>query len=376
MKSIKPKVTSTDMKNFSLRISAGVKRIPLSLELEITARCNLNCKHCYINLRANDEIAKRNELSKEDIKEIIDESISLGAISCTLTGGEPLLRGDFIDIYLYLKKKGILVSVFTNATLITKEIIDLFKSLPPRIIEVSVYGKSKEIYERITRQKGSYFLFNQGLELLLDSGLKIRLKGMALRSNVKELEKIEEKCKNNTYDFHRIDPFLHLRYDQDIVRNTEIKMERLTPSEIVEFESSNKLRYKALIKHRHRFITKNLKRSEPYLFYCTPGRKNFAVSYDGKLRLCPSLWHPDTIYDLKNGTIFDAWTNFIPFVLRIKSNKKVYIDNCLNCPISNLCFWCPAHAFLESGEMDTPVDYFCNVAKARAKMIENGEERI
>ncbi|MGM0470350.1 MAG: radical SAM protein, partial [Promethearchaeati archaeon] len=117
MKSIKPKVTSTDMKNFSLRISAGVKRIPLSLELEITARCNLNCKHCYINLRANDEIAKRNELSKEDIKEIIDESISLGAISCTLTGGEPLLRGDFIDIYLYLKKKGILVSVFTNATL-------------------------------------------------------------------------------------------------------------------------------------------------------------------------------------------------------------------------------------------------------------------
>jgi len=79
------------------------------------------------------------------------EAVELGAFWCLITGGEPLLRKDFADIYLCLKNKGLLVSVFTNATLLNRDHIELFKKYPPRDIEVSVYGVTPETYESVTR---------------------------------------------------------------------------------------------------------------------------------------------------------------------------------------------------------------------------------
>jgi radical SAM protein with 4Fe4S-binding SPASM domain len=57
---------------------------------------------------------------------------------------------------------------------------------------------------------------------------------------------------------------------------------------------------------------------------------------------------------------------FVPKVRDIRSDNKEFLKKCRKCPIINLCLWCPAHAYLESGKMDTVVDYFCQVAHARA----------
>ena len=79
-------------------------RLPLEGIIDLTYRCNNNCRHCYINLAVNDQQAKAAELSFMEIKKIIDQSLELGALWCLITGGEPLLREDFFDIYLYIKK--------------------------------------------------------------------------------------------------------------------------------------------------------------------------------------------------------------------------------------------------------------------------------
>ncbi|RPH49770.1 MAG: radical SAM protein, partial [Desulfobacteraceae bacterium] len=105
--------------HFALWKKIGEKRIPLSFELEVTARCNNNCRHCYINLPPGDETALRDELTLDEIGNIADQAVSLGALWCVITGGEPLLRKDFIELYRLLKSKGLLVSVFTNACLVT-----------------------------------------------------------------------------------------------------------------------------------------------------------------------------------------------------------------------------------------------------------------
>ena len=120
-------VSSITLKDYSLWEKTKNKRIPFAFDLEITARCNNDCSHCYINLPAGDKEVKENELSLDEIKKITDEAVSLGTFWCLLTGGEPFLREDFFDIYLYLKKRGLLVSVFTNATLLTERHIQLFK---------------------------------------------------------------------------------------------------------------------------------------------------------------------------------------------------------------------------------------------------------
>ena len=98
-------VSQVLLPEFSLWEKMKQKKSFFSFELEITARCNNNCQHCYINLPASDEKAIERELSFDDIKKIADEAVSLGALWCLITGGEPLLREDFFDICYYLKKR-------------------------------------------------------------------------------------------------------------------------------------------------------------------------------------------------------------------------------------------------------------------------------
>ncbi|MDP8230000.1 MAG: radical SAM protein [Candidatus Gorgyraea atricola] len=343
----------------------------ISFDLEIAARCNNNCRHCYINLPAGDSCAKSKELKFQQIKNIIDEAADLGALWCLITGGEPLLREDFFDIYLHLKKKGLLVSVFTNATLITERHIKFFKRYPPRNIEVTVYGATKGTYEKVTRNPGSFNAFMKGLDLLLKNKIKVRLKTMALRSNIHELTVISQFCRQKTKDYFRFDPFLHLRFDGDTGRNKEIRSERLLPEEIVSIEKNDSERFKALEESCGKFIDPDFAHTNcDHLFHCGAGNGSFAVSYDGFFRLCSSLWHPDCVYDLKNGTLLEAYRNFVLRVRDKRSKREDFLKKCRICPIINLCTWCPAHAHLETGELDKPVDYFCEVAHARAASLE------
>jgi len=195
-----PPASKLEIQEFALWDKLKSKRAPLSFELEITGRCNLDCRHCYINLPSNDPQARSGELTPREIDAIADQAVSMGTIWVLLSGGEPLLRGDFPEIYLSLKRKGLLVSVFTNATLVRDEHIALFRKYPPRDIEVTVYGASPETYERVTRRPGSFAAFLSGLNRLLESDVKVRLKAMALRSNFHELPAIAAFCRARTKD--------------------------------------------------------------------------------------------------------------------------------------------------------------------------------
>jgi len=123
------------------KMSAG--RAVFSFDLEATARCNLDCRHCYINVPAGDKAAKKQELGVDEIGRIGAEAAARGAVWCLITGGEPLLRKDFFDLYQALLSKGLLLSLFTNATLVTDEHIRFFKKFPPRDIQVTVYGVTR-----------------------------------------------------------------------------------------------------------------------------------------------------------------------------------------------------------------------------------------
>lgn len=359
------------MQQFPLWDKLKDKRVPLSFDLELTARCNNYCRHCYINSPANDPAARARELSLAEISHIADEAVSLGAIWCLITGGEPLLRTDFAEVYLMLKRKGLLVSVFTNATLVNEDHVALFKKYPPRDIEVTVYGVTQETYERVTRRAGSFAAFRRGLDWLLEGGVEVRFKAMALRSNLHELPAIARFCRERTKDYFRFDPLLNLRPDGNPARNEEIRAERLSPAEIVAIERADEQRFSALEKECDKLIVPEFAHSAcDHLFYCDAGNGSFSVSYDGLFRLCSSLWDPECVYDLRKGSLADAWQNFVPKVRDMRSNRKTFRETCRACPIINLCLWCPAHAHLETGELDGAVPYFCEVAHARAAAIE------
>jgi radical SAM protein with 4Fe4S-binding SPASM domain len=213
--------------------------------------------------------------------------------------------------------------------------------------------------------------------MLLQNGLKVRLKAMAIRSNFKELPQIAQFCRERTKDYFRFDPLLHMRLDLDPVRNEKIKLERLTPQEIVAIEMADSERFNSLEKNCNELINPEFANiTSDRLFHCGTGSGSFVIGFDGNLRLCLDLQHPDCIYDLRKGSLIDAWENFIPKVRDMRSDNKELMTTCQTCPIVNLCIWCPAHAYLETGDMESWVEYFCQVAHERAKALGYEESKV
>ncbi|MDY0361386.1 MAG: radical SAM protein [Desulforegulaceae bacterium] len=340
-----------------------------SFTLELTARCNNNCRHCYINLPSNDKDAMQKELGFDEIKKIADEAVELGALWCLITGGEPLLREDFEEIYIYLKRKGLFVSVFTNGVLINENHIKLFKKYPPRDLEITVYGITKNIYGKVTQKPQNFEPFMENIKLLIENNIKVSLKNVVIKSNLSEFDEISKFCRKYSVSPYRFDPLIHLRLDRSEKRNDEIKKERLLPEEIAELEKSDYKRFSSMQRNCEILILNKELKENNYLFSCGAGLSEFVVSYNGYFRLCSSLCHPDCIYDLKKGSIKDARQNFVPKIRAIKSFNKEFLSNCSKCKIINLCLWCPAHAYLETGHLDSYVEYFCEVAKARENII-------
>ena len=200
---------------YAVKISSAKHRIwqeryPLlsRLDVELTERCNNDCLHCSINLSAGDAEARRRELTTTEIKNILTEAAALGALSVRFTGGEPLLREDFSDLYVFARRLGLKVLLFTNARLISPELAGLLAWIPPlEKIEISVYGLKQESYEAVSRVPGSFPEFWQGVELLLTHRIPFVVKGALLPPNRLEMEEFEAWAAGLAMDFPPPTPY-------------------------------------------------------------------------------------------------------------------------------------------------------------------------
>lgn len=353
---------------FDLWKNAKKHRTLFQMTLELTKRCNNNCIHCYNNLSKDDPDAQKRELTTSEIKNIVDQGVDLGLLWVTLTGGEVLLREDFFDLYIYMKKKGLLVSVFTNATLITKDHADIFKKYPPRDIEISVYGCTQKGYTAITR-KNNYSRFISGIQALKNAGVPFSMKTIAMKANQKHLTQITQFCEKNSTNHNknfRFDPFLFLRTDKSSKRNKDILNQRLSADEIVTIERQNPDRQKA-VKKQCDYINTHTpsETSVQKIFKCSAGINACNIDAYGLFKLCGLLVRDDCVYDLRKGTLKEAWNIFVPKIRSMTSDKKEYQKTCSTCKLIDLCMWCPAIADLETGCLDKKNDVFCNIARRR-----------
>lgn len=280
----------------------------LNAMLELTVRCNFRCVHCY-NKGLN-----RNELTLNGWKSIISRLEQAECIEATLTGGEPLLRKDFKDIYLELKRKGFLVNLFTNGILLDDEQIALFKDYPPAFIDISLYGSSAKIYEKITGQKDAFRKVVRNLEKLKKSGLKFELKSMILKENQEDIENIAELARSFGVKF-RLDPIIDpCRGCSDNLTDHRVdpavaaRLERLDPQRCNVFDDffSGKSKLAPNIQNkRFRCVVENVK---SFIF----------IRSDGLAAPCTGL---------------SRWAVNIPEELRIGEYSKIFWEN------FDRCFW-------------------------------------
>lgn len=339
------------------------------LTLELTERCNNNCIHCCINRPAHDDEARRRELSTTEVKDILGQAAALGCLKVTLTGGEPLLREDFREIYLHARKLGMQVVLFTNATLITPDLVELFKRIPPRReIEITVYGMERDSYEAVSGKKGTFDLAWRGIRLLEENGIPFVVKTVELPQNRRDLEAFRRWGAGIPW-MSQQEPMVYkffgfrLRRDDD-AKNARIRNLRADPEKILDDGEGIKDIFLAAIR---KFSMKVFKPQGNRLFFCHAGKYGAMVDAYGKLQLCILLRHPDTLFDLRHGSLREGYRTFMPRVRRLRARNPEYMRRCAVCFLKIVCQQCPGQSWIEHGDLDTPVEYICAITHTKAR---------
>ena len=330
------------------------KRIPAAGSLELTRRCNLRCRHCYAGPAA---AGAQPELTSRQWFDILEQAAAAGCLTLLITGGEPLLRPDFPDVYQRAKSLGILVTVFTNGTLVTPDIVRLFQEWPPEEVEITILGSTAATHDALTGGPGSFQRFRDGVAALLAAGIRTALKAVVMRPNRTELGAMERLARDLGVPF-RIDTILFPRLDGD---RSPLEL-RLPPAEAAAADLGDPeraQRWQAAMEE----LSHIQRPDSDELHLCGAGQNSFHIDPGGVMTPCLMLCRPSC--DLTQGTFVQGWA-----ALAALSGLRAPDDYpCRHCNVAPLCGVCPAHSLLENGLMDRPADFCCQLSQERCTIL-------
>lgn len=340
-------------------------RAPFTAGFELTAKCNLNCVHCYAKPgRSHDD------MTTQEFKDIVDTLCERGLLDAYLTGGEILVRKDFEELYRYIKAKGVLVSLLTNITLINEHHIELFKELPPEVISTSMYGYSEESYEAVTGVRGSFHKFMNALNLLRQNGIPFELKFVAMEQNIDDLYKVRE-FGNEIGVPMVIILDVHPMSDG----STEPMGYRLTPEDAFDFDVKDKGR-RAFWEDVARQLLEGEIDTRPrqtverfegnYLYPCSIANQHVFITSDYKMQGCVRASYRQ--FDLREGTFDEGWKHLQREFVDKKASDKY---PCLTCQKVRYCEHCVANFKLAYGDEEHVDPFFCRVAALRKEFVDN-----
>jgi len=334
--------------------------------IEITRDCNFRCIHCYnLPLRGSSE-KKSSLLTLPDFKNLIDSLVKQGCLHIVFTGGEPLLNENFSEIWEYTYKKGLFITLFTNAYLINDKILDLFKKYPPYDIEITMYGFSNKTYKAVTSAKKAYERVKKNILKLKEQKIPFSLKSMVLRQNFHEIKLISNFARKLGVLF---------KYDLNIspsIDGKETSKLFASNDEILKLFSEVKDSEKArcdLVVDADKFRSKFKKSNK--LFSCGAGRASIYIDSTGNIHPCIySRMPPANVFEK---SISDIISNELSDWLgRDISDEDAY--NCRNCIDGYYCDWCPAvedNLNVSSIEKKKWRANICRVARLQKEKFEN-----
>ena len=337
------------------------RRVPAEVSIEVTHRCPLDCHHCYNNLPMGDVHARKQELTFDEHVRLLDDLVQMGTLWILYTGGEIFARKDFLDIYTEAKKRGFLITLFTNGTLITPRIADYLVEYRPFSIEITLYGATRETYEALTRIPGSFDRCMRGIRLLKERGLPLSLKTVPTSINYHEVYEMKRLAEQEIGVEFKFDSAINPRTD---CSQSPLAV-RLTPEQAVALDCLDPVR----MPEYRKLLTEELAERFPrglaaQKYICGGGDKTCAIDPSGRLTIC-IISHQDG-YNLRQGTFSEGWSGKL---LQIRNTKRHRETICTRCRVRSLCNVCPATAELETGDPESPVAFLCQVAHLRSYVL-------
>lgn len=344
-------------RDFSLKShqSQGLLGKPSVCQFELTFRCGLHCTHCYTDCYNRPSCAVR-ELKTADVKKVLDRIHELGVVWLCLTGGDPVARADFSEIYRYSKEKGFIVTVFTSGYSCGDEVVKVFRDSPPFSIEVTLNAVAREPYEKISHVKGSFERVMKNIRRMKRARLPLTIKAQVTKENILELPRIRKFAGRYNIKFLP-DVFLYPRLNGDPAPCDL----RLSPQEVLRLDGVEISAQRVCLKNNKKHGSR-----ENDLFPCAvQGGSGFSIDPQGRIFLCSFLreFH-------RNVLETDARQVYEGLLSDLRQMKFLSDSACRTCGyLSKNCLWCPGKANVEKGDREQPVAYFCELARLEAPYV-------
>jgi radical SAM protein with 4Fe4S-binding SPASM domain len=328
-----------------LKEAAFARGIPLFGLFELTPRCNLDCKMCYVHL--NPGQIKGEELTTEQWISLIDDACRAGMMYATLTGGECLLHPGFKKIYEHLQASGVLVTILTNGTLLDEEMVVWIADKSPQRVQISVYGSSPGGYKAVTGCAEAFHKVDRAIELIEKAGIPFNLAITVSRQMLNDFEATLRYCKSKKPSSCNINP-----WPFEPREGTGRVYEDYAPSldeQVKIFRIQDKLRDENIQAHYCEGQAEKTGKETERTFCpekgiaCSAGRNSFSVSWDGRMLPC-SIFNFAEAYPLRDGFL-NSWQS-----MNRKCREYLNPVECVGCEYYSVCRSCPAGHYLRVGQ--------------------------
>ncbi|RLF15027.1 MAG: radical SAM/SPASM domain-containing protein [Thermoprotei archaeon] len=341
---------------------------PFLIVWDITARCNLRCKHCYSTAGA----PLPRELSTEEALKVVRDLADMGVAAIAFSGGEPLLRPDFFEIVNAVRDNGIFPALATNATLITREVAKKLKEAGVGFVQISLDGANAATHDSFRGVKGAFERTVAGIRNCVNEGLFVEVSCTITRFNYAEVDQILDLCEELGVNWFMMFNFIPTGRGRFIVEND------LSPEEREEvlrklwkrMKSSSSL---SVLSTAPQFARVALQAEEvdmtvvPTHFYnmnlpgrlrslsefvggCGAGRCYAAIEPEGDIQPC--VFFPLTVGNVRESPFSEVWdTSEVFWDLRDREKLK---GGCGSCQYKYVCGGCRARAYGYFGDYLAP----------------------
>jgi len=331
--------------------------VPLAVLFQITNRCNLDCVHCY---QVRDQ---ERELSLDEIARILAELSQAGTLYLSLTGGEPFVRPDLRAIVEQARRLRFVVSIKTNAVLLGEEEMAWLSDLGVVQVDVSVYGPTAAVHDRVTKHPGSFVATLAAIGGLRAAGVNVQMAIPLMRTNIEAFEDLLGLARRlgcrPTFD-----PQISVKEDCNRglarLRSHDDAMARFfSHPEVIES-------YRAEVEHRHEAArTGALLRSHP----CGSCHNFCHIDHLGRVRACNAL--PIIGGSLRERSFTEIWRDSeeLATVRRVRVGD---LPICRECELITYCTRCQGDAYLEAGDLLAPSPDACRRAALLRAVLDKG----
>jgi radical SAM protein with 4Fe4S-binding SPASM domain len=338
----------------------NLPRIPLRGTIDLTYRCVNDCRHCWLRL-APDAPERDAELSADEIGRVVDEARQAGCREWAISGGEPLLRPDFAEIFTAIVERSAWYTLNTNGGLITPAIARLLRKKGTKL--VALYGPTAAIHDAITRRPGSFADLERGVAYLKEAGAAFTVQIVPMRSNIAEYDAMVRLARSWSPSWRLGATWLYLSASGDARKNSEIRAERLDPARVVDLDQVYE---GGAMDPGLEAAASCAAASDPgggLYATCLAGRRDFHIDPYGGLSFCSFVKDPALRLDLRSMSFAEAWDERLPRLAGAVKSSQAYREGCGTCELRLDCKWCPVFAYLEHRDHARKIDHLCAIAR-------------